>query len=545
MLPKWFGKRKAETAPHNDVESVFNTQSDFEDFEMSQVDILGLIEEDSEVSEDKSLDLGPDNKLTLHSSPLENKPVSVWGPVLATLIPLGAFVALIAAPSYDHNHMLMHLHFNVVSLVAFLAAGISVLVGVAGSRLRNIQVLLVAMAFISLGTIFGLHGVTTPGILMEKNQVVEMAAPLSILLTVIWLYLSSLPTSHALIRRLAKVQNYLIPAWTGLMMVVSGVLFYQPQLAELLPLHSNPLRFVVALVTLELTVMTAWNFWHSYSYTRAPLQLAIVYSSAWLAVSTIIMGTGKAWNTSWWLYHGLLLAAVMVMMVGLIVQYNRGRNLALALIGKGHKDPVGRLEAAISPGVRQLIKATEQHDSYTAGHNHRVAVIAVQMGEQMGLSSGELRALAQGGIVHDLGKLEVPSEILNKPGKLEADERELIETHPMQGYHLAKRLGFMPQELDIIRYHHERWDGAGYPDKLAKEDIPLLARITAVADVYDALTSERAYRKPWSHEQTRTHILGQTGFQFDPACVEAWDKIHQAVTEEEVSLMTVTTGAVA
>jgi HD-GYP domain-containing protein (c-di-GMP phosphodiesterase class II) len=463
---------------------------------------------------------------------LENKPASVLAPALATLLPLGIYVALLYLPTLDASHMLIHGHFNVVSAVSILAAVIAFIIGLAGAILRNIQVTLVSMAFISLGIVFGLHGLTTPGFILQKNAVVEVSAPLSIVLTLFWLYLSSLVSDHSFIRPLSKIHNLLTPLWTGLLVGLGTLFIYQPDLANVLPLHLNPLRFIAGFIALELAIMTGWNYWQSYGYTRSPLQIAIVYSAGWLAVSSIIMSTGTLWHTSWWLYHGLLLLSVSSMVVGLIRQYNRGASLALALVSKAHKDPVERLEAAISPGVRHLIEATEQHDAYTAGHNHRVAVMAVQIGQYMDLSSSQLRALAQGGIVHDLGKLQIPSEILNKPGKLEADERHLIETHPMQGYNLAKRLGFMAEELGIIRHHHERWDGTGYPDKLSGEEIPLLARITAIADVYDALTSERAYRQPWSHEQARTHILGQAGFQFDPECVQAWDEMNQAEADE-------------
>jgi len=147
----------------------------------------------------------------------------------------------------------------------------------------------------------------------------------------------------------------------------------------------------------------------------------------------------------------------------------------------------------------------------------------VQLGKSMGLTPEELRALAQGGIVHDIGKLNIPSEILNKPGKLDNAERKLIEEHPKNGWKLCKAIGFMPAELAVIRHHHEKWDGTGYPDKLAGEDIPLLARIMAVADVYDALTSKRSYRDPWSHTQASNFLIAQQGSQFCPTVIAAWE----------------------
>ena len=122
-------------------------------------------------------------------------------------------------------------------------------------------------------------------------------------------------------------------------------------------------------------------------------------------------------------------------------------------------------------------------------------------------------------------KLQVPDAVLNKPGKLLPAERRIIEFHPVSGYDMCKRLGFLQDELAVIRSHHEKWDGTGYPDRLAGKDIPMLARITAVADVYDALTSSRSYRKAMSHEEAMAIIEKDSGTHFDPACVAAWKRM--------------------
>jgi len=179
----------------------------------------------------------------------------------------------------------------------------------------------------------------------------------------------------------------------------------------------------------------------------------------------------------------------------------------------------------MSDSVRALVLATEIRDPYTAGHSYRVTLTALRIGEAMGLSREQLRALAQGGLVHDVGKIRVPDHILNKPGPLTPEERRIIEEHPITGYEMCSRLGFMPDELAVIRHHHERWDGTGYPDGLKGEEIPLLARILAVADVYDALTSRRAYREPWTHEQAREYVLAGAGTQFDPRCAAVWAQL--------------------
>src|SRR5690606_31371342 len=133
--------------------------------------------------------------------------------------------------------------------------------------------------------------------------------------------------------------------------------------------------------------------------------------------------------------------------------------------------------------VRALVVATEARDPYTAGHMQRVAAMAVLLGKSLGVQPEELRVLAQAGVVHDVGKIEIHDAVLNKNGPLDPGERAIIETHPVVGERIAKALGLNRLELEAIRHHHERWDGAGYPDGLSGEAIPLLARVMAVADV--------------------------------------------------------------
>lgn len=457
---------------------------------------------------------------------LENTHLSTLAPLLGIFAPLVLYILLRSLPHYDQHWHLVDLHFYIGTIIFTLATIVAMAMGVIGSRLRNVQVLLISLAFLSLATVFGMHTLATPGFLLQANRIVGVSVQLSITLTALWLFASSLSSSNAFIKQLSRLHTYLLPLWTGLLVGVGLLGFLNPTLAALIPADTNPLKFILGFVTLELFVLVAWRYWQSYTYTRAPLQLSLVYGVGWLAVAQIIIVTSNVWDASWWLYHVLFVMATVSAVVGLVLHYGR-KNIAASLLGLRNTTPMERLEAALSPGVLALIDKTESHDAYTAGHNQRVAMYAVQLGEQMDLVPQQLRVLAQAGAVHDLGKIHISTDILNKPDKLTPEERLIIEEHPVKGWQLAKRLGFMPAELAIIRHHHERWDGTGYPDKLAGAAIPLLARITAVADVYDALTSERAYRKPWSTEKTNQFLIENAGTQFDPSCVEAWLELQK------------------
>jgi HD-GYP domain-containing protein (c-di-GMP phosphodiesterase class II) len=163
---------------------------------------------------------------------------------------------------------------------------------------------------------------------------------------------------------------------------------------------------------------------------------------------------------------------------------------------------------------------------------YRVAQGAFELGTAMKMSPEDLRVLAQGGIIHDVGKLRVSNEILNKPGPLTQDERKAVERHTLIGYELCARMGFMPPELAIIRSHHERLDGKGYPDKMNLDQIPMAVKILSVVDVYDALTSARSYRPAWSQTEALNYLHENGGSQFDPNLVDAWINMKNGKSEK-------------
>jgi putative two-component system response regulator len=167
--------------------------------------------------------------------------------------------------------------------------------------------------------------------------------------------------------------------------------------------------------------------------------------------------------------------------------------------------------------ITSLALTIEARDPYTANHCVRLASMAMEFGERLHLGEEELRALRLGGFLHDLGKIAVPDGILLKPGPLTADERQVIQEHPDAGDRLAAPMRTLALVRPIIRHHHERYDGHGYPDQLAGEETPVLARIMAIVDVYDALRSQRPYKPAFSEEESlRIIAAGAASGQFDP-----------------------------
>jgi putative two-component system response regulator len=177
-----------------------------------------------------------------------------------------------------------------------------------------------------------------------------------------------------------------------------------------------------------------------------------------------------------------------------------------------------------------LAQAVEQRDLQTAGHCERLAFISVAMGMAMGLERAKLLALYRGGFLHDVGKVGIPDSILFKPGTLTADEWTTMRSHTIRGEEICRHLTSLSPVLPIIRHHHERWDGTGYPDGLRGNQIPQLARIVQVADIYDALISPRPYKPAFAPHEALRIIQEETdrGWR-DPEIVAMFFSLHEGV----------------
>ena len=179
-------------------------------------------------------------------------------------------------------------------------------------------------------------------------------------------------------------------------------------------------------------------------------------------------------------------------------------------------DRAARFRAAAS-----LARAVDARDVYTGSHSQRVADLAARTARRLGLPDEEVELTRLAASLHDLGKLAIPEEILRKPGPLTGPERMVLERHPQIGFRMLESLGVDPV-AEWVLHHHERWDGSGYPDGLPGENIPLGARIIFVADAYDAMTSERVYRRRVTPDQAIVELQRCAGSQFDPEIVDAF-----------------------
>lgn len=191
------------------------------------------------------------------------------------------------------------------------------------------------------------------------------------------------------------------------------------------------------------------------------------------------------------------------------------------------EEQTGQIRETFLGAVKSLAQALEAKDPYTNGHSVRVTQISVTLAQEMGLGKQFIEKIRLAGLVHDIGKIGVPEEILHKPDKLTDEEFDFIKSHPSKGEKILRPVIKDPEVLDIVRSHHERFAGGGYPNGLEKEAIPLGARIMAVADAYDAMTSNRPYRRALTPENARAQLQASRGSQFDPEMVDLFIKVEK------------------
>jgi len=201
------------------------------------------------------------------------------------------------------------------------------------------------------------------------------------------------------------------------------------------------------------------------------------------------------------------------------------------------KAALSDLERSYDITLEALGDALDLKDAETEGHSRRVTAFTIAIAQKMGLPKDDIRIIARGAFLHDIGKMAIPDKILTKPGKLTADEAEVMKEHAWYGYKIVKNIPFLSEAAEIVYSHQERYDGTGYPRRLKGEAIPLGARIFSVADTFDAITSDRVYRPKQTAEAARKEIELWSGRQFDPRIVEVflgmpddiWDDLRKNI----------------
>ena len=446
-----------------------------------------------------------------------------WPYATALVAPLVVWLVLKAFPPLDVTYLAGDFHLIVMTIVSILLLTVAALAARASTRVRQPGVVLLAAGSLGAGFLMLGHGLTTPFVLgTPLNQWVGRLPYLAIGLFALCLALAATSwTSGATMRIISDhpvATLFAVGFPTALLTVIVSLDATRLGGTEPWAIESG-LRTAITAATICILLPVSWVHWRRFRLSLDIVQMSLSLAAVMVASAIISMHFGELWRLSWWDYHGCLLAGFAGVSFSVFKRWGETREAASVLATAFEDDPLKLIESSYPKPLRHLVDTMEARDSYTHGHSVRTAELAVAIGLRLRLDSDNLRTLAQGAYLHDIGKLGIDDKILNKPGRLSDEERAIIEEHPALGVAIASPHAVLAPCLSIIRHHHERFDGAGYPDGLAAGTIPLLARITAVADVWDALTTDRSYRRGWSPERALDHIVDGAGRHLDPTVV--------------------------
>jgi HD-GYP domain-containing protein (c-di-GMP phosphodiesterase class II) len=444
---------------------------------------------------------------------------------------LGAGVAAAAAPAAVHLAVGFHhvaftgtTHVYTVGSSAFVAVVAAVGLTAVGARRGDTRTMVVGTAFAVMSGLLALHGFSTPGVWFGNNGVVAITGGATLPAGAIVLLFSVLPLPRALRNVLPFLLVEAVLLATVLALGISALVW--PSLLPPVPAPGGRDALALLAVGMVAFALVTWRAVRTFLLTRRVLDLAVAVGLVWLATALVPALTMDYSQLGWWIGHEVELDGILVIGIAVAIDLAKSaqsRPLAGDLTAA---ELVASEDLFLGSQVRALTVTLAEKDEYTERHTRRVALRAVQVGDELGLSRSRLRTLAIGGLVHDIGKLAIPDEILKKPGPLDDDEYAVVKEHSERGYRLLTELGgFGDGVRDLVRDHHERLDGKGYPRGLSAGQLTLDARILAVCDVYDALISKRVYRDAWSEQNAVDYLRAEAGTAFDERCVEALARV--------------------
>jgi HD-GYP domain-containing protein (c-di-GMP phosphodiesterase class II) len=411
-------------------------------------------------------------------------------------------------------------HFYGVGVSALVAAAAALVLMTIGARRGDARTVVIAGGFTIMAAILAVHGLVTPGVLVGQNGVIALTGAATLPVGAAVLALSTLAVVNE--RRSIPVLLGLVAVVVAIILTVSLLGVLVPRLVPSVPDARSPAAWTLLALGLLLFAGLAIRAANTFLLTRRVADLAVVIGLVLLACSLFGALALTFMDLGWWIGH--LFELIGIGLVGASVAYDLRRgSQSRPLVGDLRaSEVVAAEEAFLGARVRAIMVRLAEKDSSTEEHTRRVAALAVEVGETLGLSGARLRDLAIGGLLHDVGKLSVPNSILQKPGPLDDDEFELVKQHPQQGRELLIELGGFDEQVGrLVLDHHERLDGSGYPRGLSGAELDLETRILAVCDVYDALVSRRVYRAAWTNGQALALLQQESGVAFDPRCVAA------------------------
>lgn len=363
------------------------------------------------------------------------------------------------------------------------------------------------------------HGLTAPGVLYGPNQAVTTSAFASLPLALITMAPLLAPSGQARAWVGRHWRAWSI-GWVVMSCGLATLLLVRPNSIAVAG-RDHPITWLVAGSALFGALAMSRVQLRLYWIGERPPTLTASIGLVLLGLTSLVWLGDAPFSIGWWAVHALDIVGVFAGIYGAMSAHRLDSSIVAALAPITTLDPLHTLELGLSPVVHRFVAALELKDPITRDHVVRTAELAVRTGERLGLEARRLRFLGLGALLHDIGKLDTPDEILNKDDRLTDTDYDIIKRHTVDGDLLLLAVPSLAPAAPFVRGHHERLDGGGYPDRLAGGSIPLEARIIAVCDGYDAMAHTRQYREGLGHDRAAAILREHSGSQWDPEVVEA------------------------
>ncbi len=426
--------------------------------------------------------------------------LSMW---LATSVEIGSPIVL----------------FWIVAIAASLCVVASAAVIARSFRRHEAELGFLGLFFYSVSALPLVHGITTPGVIFEANTSTMTSVLLSIPVGLVSIAPAAVPR-HRQFNLLRRHWRAWVVMWLVAINALAIALLIDVDLLPS-PTPRQPFTITVAILSFLGCVLLSRRHLRMARIAGRPGPLVVSLGCGFVGSSAFVWLSIAPFSTGFWSAHALDIVGVLSATVGALVVYHRTGRVREVLAPVLVTEPLGALEIGLDPLVHRFVADLETKDRVTRDHVVRTAELAVLVGEELRLGSTALRRVGLTALLHDVGKLEVPDAILNKPGRLTDAEFDIIRRHTVNGERLIATSAALGEIAAGVRGHHERMDGGGYPDGLAGDAIPHDARVVAVCDAFDAMANTRQYRDGMGHDKAIAVLNEHAGSQWDPIVVAA------------------------
>ncbi len=421
-------------------------------------------------------------------------------------------------PMSDRSWERPELLFSLVVVAAMACVIAATIVIALADRREMAEIGLLGSALMAASVMPLVHGLATPDVLYDTTESFRTAAFLSLPIAVA--VAAPLLRPHSSFGRWAarRWRDWTLVSLLAVFLLASVLVFFPDAIVA--PAPTDPLAIIVTIAMVIAFGSLSLRQLRFFELGRQVSNLIASVSLSLLAVTALLPMSTKMYTPGFWWMHLAGALGVLGACVGMAISRRMARSAQDILAPVLVRDPLVAFELGLSPIVHRFVSDLATKDQMTRDHVVRTGELAMRVGERFRMSGAQLRELGLAAMLHDVGKVEVPDEILKKPGRLTVEEYEVVKLHSIDGERMLRAEPTLASAAYIVRSHHERVDGGGYPDGLVGRDIPLGSRIIAVCDALDAMTHDRQYRSAMPIKMAFAILHEHSGSQWDAEVVE-------------------------